>query len=53
MLQSWLDVGVPGYGMSSWEPGVVDMGGRGYLPKGEKGSENSPERLCQTTAWAD
>ena len=41
-FQSWLDDELPGYGVSCREPGVVDLGGRGYIPEGQEGAENSP-----------
>lgn len=38
--QSWLDDGLPGYGVSGREPGLVDMGGRGCVCQGQERSEN-------------
>ena len=53
VLQSGLDAGVPGHGVSGWEPGVVDMGSGRCVPQGEERSQDCSEGLCQKTPWTD
>ena len=45
LLQSGVDVGLPGHGVSGWQPGLVDVGGRGRLQESQERRENRHERL--------
>ena len=52
-LQGEVDAGVPGDDLSRWQPGVVDMGGRGRLHQGQARSETGDERICTEAEQTD
>ena len=48
-----MDAGIPGHDLSRWQPGMVDVGGRGRLHKGQARSEASDERIRTEAEQAD
>lgn len=48
-----MDDAVPGHGLSGWQSGLVDVGGRGRLLKGQGRTEAGDEGVRQETTQTD